>query len=211
LLDDNGLFVVEVQDSDRLFIDNQFDTIYREHVCYFSRTTLSYLCSLVGLNVIACKTIPIHNGSIRLTAKKTITSSPINPSISSHPTTFVYDTSGFSSSISSIKSIVHNLLAQNKKIAAYGASGRCTNILCLSDFDSSHISAVFDSSESKIGLYIPTTDIPILAKNYVSINSFDCILISAWNYSDQIIQELRSDYSFSGQLVIPLPIPHIIS
>ena len=211
LLDDNGVFVVEVQDADRLFTDNQFDTIYREHVCYFSRSTLSYLLSLAGLNTVSCLSVPIHNGSIRLTAKKTVKPSSIDASVSPSPQQLVYDTSGFSSAIKTIQNMVDIFIAKNMKIAAYGASGRCTNILCLAGFDSSHISAVFDSADSKIGLYIPTTDIPIVAKDHDLINSFDCILISAWNYSHQIIHELRSDYSFSGHIIIPLPTPRIIS
>lgn len=204
VLKKGGLAMIEVQDFSQTLLKNQFDTIYREHVCYFTSITLSELLFSVGLLTIKVEPIQIHNGSIRVLSMKNDGSHSLQASeFQDHLETI--DVSSMVEMIDTISSEIKQLAYQGKKVAAYGASGRATNILCQCGLNARHVSVIFDNSSSKIDLYIPSTDIPIVRKSSEHINEFDYIFITAWNYKDQIIHELRTEYSYSGRFLVPLP------
>src|SRR5207245_1998776 len=70
LLDDDGIFITESHYLLALVQDLQYDTIYHEHLRYYSLTSLAHLLERHGLEVLHARRIPTHGGSIRVYAAR---------------------------------------------------------------------------------------------------------------------------------------------
>ncbi len=98
------------------------------------------------------------------------------------------------------------VIHENTKILAYGASARSSTLLNFCRITSEHISSVIDKNPLKKGLITAGSNIPIISfeEGLKEIKDAEKILLLAWNFQDEIIQELR-DAGFSGKFIVPLP------
>ena len=93
----------------------------------------------------------------------------------------------------------------NKTIIGYGASARSSTLLNFCDFSDLNIKAIADKSNFKHGLFSPGTNIQIMSPLEALKLNPDIIILLAWNFKDEIINELRQIYKWSGKVIVPLP------
>lgn len=209
-LKQDGYFVIEVHYLKNLIEQLQYDFIYHEHLYYYSLSSLNHLFNLHGLSIIDFEEISIHSGSIRVYASK---NKQINEKVKLKLdfeknigiTNFKYfqDYSiKVKNHINTLKLTIKNIKDKGFTIAGYGASGRGNALMNMCKFNKNDISFVIDESPERYNRYIGGTDIPIFNKEYLINNKPDYLLIVAWNYSDTIMEKLKTQ---SLKYIIPFP------
>lgn len=218
LLKDDGLASIEFPYVRDLIDHCEFDTIYHEHLCYFSVHAVDALFRRHGLYVNHIVRVPIHGGSLRL---------HINPfenvQESVHQlleeerqlglTEYAYY-QHFAARVDQVRSQMRELLAhlksQEKRIAAYGAAAKGTIMLNAIGATCDIIEFVVDRNTHKHGRWVPGVRIPILPVEALMQRRPDYAVILPWNFKDEIIQQ-QSDYlAAGGRFIVPIPEPRII-
>lgn len=180
----NGLFFIEVHDGNLINLENQFDTIYHEHLTYFTPTTITHHLALNGFQVIEVVETSMHGGGIRVTAKKVDcnVSIPFNANL-----TFTNQTSNTHSAICEAQKELLALKAKYGLIYGYGAAGRSQMLI---NFTQTHslFEAVYDDSNFRAGRFIVGSDIPII--NFDKQPKKGVCVILAWNYAADIASKI---------------------
>lgn len=213
-LKDDGLGAIEFHRADIILNELHYDSIYHEHLYYHSLLSMMRLLSSFGLHPFDIENSPISGGSYILyfsKIKKSETSLFKN-AINNEKTMGISDLQvwiNFSNRVKEHKSklqcIIRDLKKQNKKIIAWGASARSSTLLNYCNFSNSEIDAVIDKSDLKHGFLTPGSNIPIIHPDKLRDFTPDVIIILAWNFYDEIIDELRNKYNWKGTVIKPLP------
>lgn len=217
LLANEGTFIIEVHYISDLLEDFQFDTVYHEHLCFYSLTAIKHLLEKHGLTIINVQKLPMHGGTIRVFSKR-ITSSEIKIKLSvvemlkreelaglKEKSTYVEFGKNVIKYREELQSVIKSRIESGKTMCAYGAAGRATILLNYCDFDAQIINYIVDESPSRIGRYVPGVNIPILDREMLSEKPSDDCLITAWNYRDEIIEKENNFISNGGTFIVPLP------
>ena len=209
-LNNNGKFVLEVQSFTELVKKNAFDFIYHEHKYYYTISSLENLFNRYGLFLIYGTMITSHGGSYRLIFSKT--KSKINSELKKLielENTVDLSILGISSAINKFefeinktKLFLRELSNKNKKIVAFGASGRANMILSALGSYKESIDFVLDESPERIGRQMAQFDICIESFSGFNPDATEYLLILAWNYSDIIIKKWRNS---NTKFIVPLP------
>ena len=218
LLDKNGIFVTESHYLIPLIKDLQYDTIYHEHLRYYSLTSLKYFFSLMNLRIIDAKKIPTHGGSIRVTAtrNKKLKQSRNVYEILKEEKKFlnIHRLNKFKNDVvlSKLKlnKLLFSLKRNKKKIFGISAPSRASTLINYVGIDKNIIENILEIEGSKkIGKYLPGTKIPILEESILYKEKPDYVIIFSWHISKQIISSLKKK-GYKGKFIIPLPNPRIL-
>ena len=219
LLSDDGIFISESHYLLTLIEENQYDTIYHEHLRYYSLSSLNFLFDRHGLEIIDSKRIDTHGGSIRVYAAKK-NQYPINSKYKELLTIeknylFTDAIFNFKNKVIESKIKLYNLLSKIKfgkeKIYGISAPSRSTTLINYTGLSADIIECILEIKGSqKINHYLPGTDIPILDESILYINQPDYALILSWHISKEIMINLRKN-GYKGKFIIPLPEPRIIN
>jgi len=189
----------------------QFDTIYFEHLSYFSIWPLYELCANVGLAIADIQHLDIHGGSVRVTIK----SGPdytqvVNKWLRKETEgqyNSVYSYIAFQQqvkqTISNFRVKLAELAADGAKIGAFGASAKGNTLLNCAGITSEQVSYIIDQTPEKMGKYSPGTGIPIYPLNILQFDQPDYIILLAWNFKDECISKLRLA-GYKGKFILPL-------
>jgi len=207
-LKDDGVLVLEFMYAGDLIEKLQWDTLYHEHLTFYSLFTIKLLLENNGFFVFDAEKITMHGGSIRLSASmnKRPTTESFNNLISEEFDKKINDFNtwiNFGNNIKNKIDIVNKTLyeiGRNKKIWAYGAAGKAT--MWLNACNLNYVEAIIDESPLRAGKFMPGTHTPILFPSELKKNPPDYIFITAWNYAD-IIKKKESWYK--GIWITPLP------
>ncbi len=215
---ENGVFISESHYLLPLIDNNQYDTIYHEHLRYYSLTSLNYLFSKYNLEIFKAETIDTHGGSIRVYAsrknkfKKSLSVSNIL-SKEMHLEKKLYN---FKNRVLKSKIRFYNLLSkiyrknQFSKIAGIGAPSRATTLINYLGLNESILEYIFEIKGSKkIGMYMPGTKIKIVEENIKKLNKYDFLILFSWHIKDDLIKILNKK-GYKGKYIIPLPEPKIL-
>jgi SAM-dependent methyltransferase len=215
LLKDKGIAVVEVPYVRDLVEHCELDTIYHEHLCYFSLTALDCLMARHGLVVHDVERLAIHGGSLRIFASKKdayertgrVTALLAEETAQGIDRLSFY--AGFANRANGLKkelvATLKDLKAKGARIAAYGAAAKGATLVNFFGIGSDLIDFVVDRSTYKQGRYMPGARIPILAPPALMENKPDYCLLLAWNFADEILAQ-QSDYrAGGGKFIIPIP------
>jgi hypothetical protein len=219
LIEERGVFISESHYLVSLIESLQYDTIYHEHLRYYSLTSLSHLLRLHGLEVIHARRIPTHGGSIRVYAVRE-GAFPARPSVAavlSEEEKFgigIEKLEEFKRRVALSKLDLYDLLADIKKqghrIYALGAPSRASTLVNYVGLDDGIIDCVLEIEGSrKIGKYIPGTVIPVVAQNRLFADPPDYVLLLSWHIADELVPRLRG-LGFKGKFIVPLPEPEVI-
>lgn len=221
LLADDGMVMIEVPYLEEFVKLGEFDTVYHEHLSYFSITSLMQLCNSAGLSIVRVQKLPIHGGSIRIYAAK-------RAKLPSHAENVIRkaeeeDRSGLNAietfrsfadkarnTRDTLLSLLERLKAERRSVAAYGAPAKGNTLLNYCGIDSSLIDFTVDKNPMKVGLYTPGTHIPILPVSAVIERQPDYLLILAWNFADEIMRQQNEFRIRGGKFIIPIPEPRIV-
>ena len=217
ILDKNGIFISESHYLVSLIKTNQYDTIYHEHLRYYSLSSLKYLFDKYGLKIIRTKKINTHGGSIRVFATKS-KKYKINKNVKKilnsekkylNLKTFdKFRKNVFRSKID-LYSILKNIKNSNKKICGIGAPARASTLINYIGLDENIIDYVLEIEGSKkIGNYIPGTKIPILSEKKLFVDQPDFAILFSWHLTAGLKRKLKQK-GYKGKFIIPLPKPYV--
>lgn len=218
-LSSKGIFISENHYFVDLVNSLQIDTIYHEHLRYYTLTSISNLLKIGGLEVFRVQKIDSHGGSIRVWSARKGTF-PIENSV----TDMKFDeiSNGFidGSYIDklqkdvtawrlNIKKLIAEIRASGGTIAGIGAPSRAVTLITYLGLNHDDISSIGEKTGSKkIGKRIPTTKIPIVDESELLALVPSHLLILSWHIMDTLIPILRKK-NFGGNYIIPLPTPRI--
>lgn len=199
---------------------SEFDTIYHEHVFYFSLTALVPLFARHGLTVTDVDRLPIHGGSLRLTARHAGVDQP-----SERVTQLLQEESDFGltglqryrefgKTVIGIKEGLMSLLAElkrnGKSIGAYGASAKGSTLLNYCGIGTETLDFVADRSSYKQGKYSPGQHLPILEAEALAAKQPDFSLLLTWNFAEEILKQQKVYREKGGRFIVPIPTPKIL-
>jgi SAM-dependent methyltransferase len=203
----------------RALVDRcEFDTIYHEHLCYFSVHAVDALFRRHGLFVNEIRQLPIHGGSLRLYVRhresvqdsvRSLLKDEVESGLTRHD--YYLD---FSSRVDHIRGEMRTLLkelrAQGKEIAAYGAAAKGTIMLNAIGANSDIIEFVADRNVHKQGKWVPGARIPIVAPEELVRRRPDLAVLLAWNFKDEILKQQAEYRALGGRFIVPIPKPEIV-
>jgi D-mycarose 3-C-methyltransferase len=220
LLTDDGVFVSESHYLLDLVSKREFDTVYHEHLCYYSVKPLMHLFERFGMEICDVRRVSTHGGSIRVYARL-ISDKPKNESVANllalEKEAGLHSLSGFDSfqkDVDAIREKLRGLVLgfrkEGKMVTAYGAPAKGNTLLNFCGFTADDISYVTDTTPYKIGLLTPGSHIPVVSPDVLETQTPDYILLLAWNYRDFILEKEKSLRARGAQFIIPIPEVEIV-
>lgn len=221
LLENEGVFIIEVPYLVDFLEKKLFDTVYHEHLSYFAVNPLQTLFLNCGMKIFDIQKVNSHGGSIRVFVKKDGSGHKVEKSVREfldHETELKLDSIDtyldFSKDVSQNKSLLvdllKNLKSESKKIAGYGAPAKGNTLLNYTGIDFNALDYIIDDSPYKQGLYTPGTHIPVVGPEMLQKDRPDFLFILAWNFADSIIEKCADFKAEGGKFIIPVPKPSII-
>jgi SAM-dependent methyltransferase len=218
ILKPKGLLVIEVPYVADLVAHCEFDTIYHQHLCYFSVTSLDRLFRRHGLYLNGVRRLPIHGGSLRLCVGRR---EEVRDSVRTllaqereHGLDRIESYLAFGERVHRLKDRLTGLLkeirAEGKRIAAYGAAAKGTTLLGYCGIGAETIDYVVDRNPHKQGRYLPGNRLRILAPERLVQDRPDYVLLLPWNFADEILDQQREYRDLGGKFIIPVPEPRVV-
>ena len=216
-LDNDGIFITESHYLLPLIKTVQYDTIYHEHLRYYSVQSLNYLFKKHKLEIINTKEISTHGGSIRVYSarkgkykiSKNVKLQLQKENKSLNKKSFNQFKQNVVNSKIKLFNIINKLKKGKKIIFGVGAPSRASTLINYVGLDQEIIDCVLEINGSyKIGNYIPGTKIPILNENILKQKKADYLLLFSCHIKYELKRNLKKK-GFKGKFIIPLPNPKI--
>jgi SAM-dependent methyltransferase len=207
----DGVASIEVPYLGDLLEKLEFDTIYHEHLCYFSLTALESLFARHGLLLTSVERIEIHGGSLRLfvTHAGGRREASVDAMLAEEERlglTRAGFYAGFGERVSHLRkdllSLLEGLKAEGKSLAAYGASAKGATLLNCFGIGRDLLDFVVDRSSAKQGKFTPGTHIPILPPAALLERRPDHVLLLTWNFAEEILSQQAAYREAGGKFII---------
>jgi SAM-dependent methyltransferase len=213
LLKQDGTLIIENAYAFDTLLKGEFDQIYHEHMFYYSACSMKKLLAHHGIFLNDIFMSEVHGGSIAFVAS--CTSDAVSPFLESQlelelsllesKEVFLI----FKSKINSVKSFVMNQIDSETVLGAYGAPAKAFTMFSYLGLDSSSIRFCVDTTPTKIDKIFPVSNIPIISESALANANYDSILVTAWNYKEEIIKKSEKIFKKGTKLIFPLPEPSI--
>ncbi|WP_019877474.1 class I SAM-dependent methyltransferase [Sporichthya polymorpha] len=221
VLKPNGLAVIEVPYVGDLLDFCEFDTIYHEHLSYFSLSALDHCFRTHGLLIWDVERVPIHGGTLRLFAGHESTAPARSAAAQSllrqeleNGLTTAQRFQAFAARVTGIRDRLVSLLAELKdgggRIAAYGASAKGSTLLNYCGIGAETVDFVVDRSTQKQGRYTPGTHLLIEPPERLLADQPDYTLLLTWNFAEEILAQQAEYRHRGGRFIIPVPEPVVV-
>ncbi|PSB53644.1 class I SAM-dependent methyltransferase [Chamaesiphon polymorphus] len=217
LLAPQGVFTGEIQHLVKLMAGNQFDTIYHEHFCYHTFTTLEKIFAAHGMTLFDVEELPTHGGSLRIYAchadnlSQPVSDRAIALRESERAAGFmsIERYTNFGERVRETKrKILEFLIAAKragKTVVGYGAPGKGNTLLNYCGIRTDFLDYTVDRNPYKHGKFLPGTHIPIYPTSKIQETKPDYVLILPWNFKDEIMTQMSVIREWGGQFVVPIP------
>jgi hypothetical protein len=215
LLKPGGRIVLEFPYAMDLIENTEFDTIYHEHVFYFSVTPLIPLFARHGLEILHIERLPIHGGSLRLfaglagahTRNSSVSSLLRKETEKGISTAALYQ--GFAERVFGIRDTLVRTCQDQKRrsmtLAAYGASAKGSTLLNFCGLGKETFDFVADRNVYKQGRLTPGMHLPIVPSDQLLARRPDFTLLLTWNFADEILKQQKAYRERGGKFVVPIP------
>ncbi len=221
LIDGDGLVITEVPYAREMLTRLEYDTVYHEHLCYFSITALLRLCETAGLCVVRVDEVSVHGGSLRMYAGR------IEHYGAHHPDVLRMADAEREIGLTSLDrwqqfaidvknqrrgllDLLANLRVEGKSVAAYGAPAKGNTLLNYCGIGTDQIAYTVDRNPLKIGTLTPGMHLPVLPVETLLERQPDYVLILAWNFADEIMRQQAEYHRKGGRFIVPIPTPREI-
>jgi SAM-dependent methyltransferase len=215
ILKPDGVAVIETPYVRELVERLEFDTIYHEHVFYYSVSSLARLFGDHGLAIVDVERLPIHGGSLRIFAMRAGAKAP-SPSVTqlleeevALGMTSVEWFEDFGARVEvlgdDLRAALRKLKAEGKSVAAYGAAAKGAILLNAFRIGRETLDFVADRSPHKEGLYMPGVQVPVVPASRLVEAMPDACLLLAWNFADEILVQQHEYRRRGGTFIIPVP------
>jgi SAM-dependent methyltransferase len=218
LLKPGGMAVIEFPYVRDLIDHCEFDTIYHEHLCYFSVTAVDHLLRRHGLYLNDVWRLPIHGGSLRLFIEKVEAPLDSVKDLLAEEKELGLDRIDFyrefSRRVENLKTnlltMLRDLKSQGKRIAAYGAAAKGSTLINYVGIGRDLLDFVADKNVHKQGRYMPGQHVPIVAAEKIAAEKPDYVLLLPWNLESEILAQEQAFRDQGGKFIIPVPEPRIV-
>ncbi len=220
LLDHDGVFVSESHYLLGLLETVQYDTVYHEHLRYYSLGSLIKLFEPHGLEVFHVKRIPTHGGSIRVYAAPK-GSRPVHPCVGqlleAEAAAGLADGSAMASfrdrvvaSKLDLLTLLASIKKQGQRVYGIGAPSRASTLINYTGLDDQILDCVMEISTSqKLNKYVPGTRIPVLDEAKLYADQPEYALLLSWHIGEELAAILRRK-GYRGRFITPLPQPRVL-
>lgn len=220
LLAEDGFFLIEAYYLADLVEKNLFDTIYHEHLSYFTVATMSRLFKRLGMEIFDVEKTDTHGGSLRVFAQRANGPRPISSWVQkligeetkkgfSRALTYANFSHKIEENKNRLLRLLSDLKKQGKKIIGYGAPAKGNTLLNYFQIGPETLDYIIDDSPWKQGLYTPGMHVPVFSSAELYKRKPDCVLILAWNFAEPIMKKLSRFAQEGGKFIIPVPNPTI--
>ena len=219
LLAPRGVVVVEVPYVRDMIDRGEFDTIYHEHLCYFSLTALVRLFSAQGLTIVDVERLATHGGSLRVFAQRAertedqpAVDASVDRLLAEEEAWGIDQPARYESFAADAARIRRDLIAAvsesraaGRRVAAYGAAAKGATLLNYAGLTSREIEFVVDRSTHKHGRFTPGAHVPVLPVEALLARQPDDTILLAWNFVDEILEQQQEYRRRGGRFVVPIP------
>lgn len=210
-----GVFVIEMHYLVDLLKQVAFDTIYHEHISYWALRPLTFLLEHNGLQIVHAERLPVHHGQLRVFIQRK-GEGRIQPSVASilamerSEGIDRFETyQRFAQKTQQIKQDLHatltRLLEQGNRLAGYGAPAKGNTLLGFLAIGPDMIDYIADRSPLKQGLYTPGVHIPVVPPERLLADQPDYVLLLAWNFTEEVLEQQVEYRRRGGKFIIPVP------
>ena len=221
LLADDGTFIVEVPQALELVEKNEFDTVYHEHMSTFSVTSLAALYRFFSMRIVRIEVLPIHGGSMRVSAQRRPAGAPELPEVQAwldkerdHGLFRRETYDALADRVATIRhdlmALLHDLKAKGKRLAGYGAPAKGNTLLNYYGIGPDLLDYLVDRNALKQGKLSPGMHIPVVHPDRILETQPDYLLILAWNFADEIIEQQLEYHRRGGKFILPIPQPRVV-
>jgi 2-polyprenyl-3-methyl-5-hydroxy-6-metoxy-1,4-benzoquinol methylase len=215
VLQPGGVFVIEMHYLLDLIEQVAFDTIYHEHVSYWALGPMKRLFESNGMSIVDAERVPLHHGQLRVHVQRQgegvihdrvaeILAAEKNAALDRFET---YER--FAERARKIKKDLHETLAmfarKGERVAGYGAPAKGNTLLGFLEIGPELLPYIVDRSPLKQGLYTPGTHIPVVEPERLLEDQPDYVLLLAWNFVDEIMEQQAEYRSRGGKFMVPVP------
>jgi SAM-dependent methyltransferase len=210
-----GVFVIEMHYLLDMIEQVAFDTIYHEHVSYWALGPMKRLFETHGMVIVEAERVPLHHGQLRIHVQRqgegTIQPS-VNEILAAEKAAGLGEIATFKRFAERAKKIKHdlhdtlrNLAHRGERVAGYGAPAKGNTLLGFLDIGPELLPYIVDKSPLKQGLYTPGTHIPVVRPEQLLADQPDYVLLLAWNFVDEIIEQQAEYRKRGGKFMVPVP------
>jgi SAM-dependent methyltransferase len=220
VLADDGVFVIEAHYLVDMIEQHAFDTIYHEHVSYWALGPLIRLFEAHGLEVVDAERLPIHHGQLRATIARAgvrLPSERVATTLAAERAAGVdrFETfTEFAAATHRIKDDLHGLLAairaEGKRVVGYGAPAKGNTLIGFLELGPASIPYIVDRSPLKQGRYTPNSPIPVVGTERLLDEQPEYVLLLAWNFADEILEQQSEYRRRGGRFILPVPDVRVI-
>jgi hypothetical protein len=216
LLKPGGIFVFEVSYLGAVFENTLFDTIYHEHVAYHSVIPLVTFFDSKHMDFFAAERITSHGGSLRGMVQLKGGLRKADGSVQAlinYEQKIALNLSctwiAYAAKINTLKTelvgLIDSLKKDGKTIAGFGAPAKATTLMHHFGLGPDTIDFISDDAPLKQGLYSPGLHIPVLSSKAIYEKKPDYVILLAWNFAIQIMEDHQDYVNSGGHFIVPLP------
>lgn len=215
LLSNDELFIAEFPYLHNLIEGVEFDTIYQEHLTYFSITPFDKLVKRHGMSLVDVQRLPVHGGSVRVFVSKQPSlkqSSAVRKLLKLEKTKGLLESETYLKFRRKVDKVRHELVQllwglrlKNKQVVGYGASAKGNVMLNYCRIGPETLDYIVDSISYKQGKYTPGMHIPIFPESKLLEDRPDYTLLLAWNFADEIIKKQTEYRKRGGKFILAIP------
>jgi hypothetical protein len=215
LVADDGLIAIEVPHVGDLLDHLEYDTVYHEHLSYFSITALLRLCERVGLSAVRVDHVDVHGGSLRLYLSRSTGShsAPVHDLASAERRDGLADPGRYHrfadevrQSRTALVTLLEQLTSRGQRVAGYGAPAKGNTLLNYCGIDTRLLPYTVDKNPLKVGRFTPGAHIPVRPVSALTEDGNpDYVLILAWNFADEIMRQQEALRARGARFILPVP------